>query len=268
MSGADSKMEDNSQERKHTEEEKPPLQQDVEKRRGFLLSVDSFKYAVNGILDVFRTQKHMRFHFGTVVIVLLGALLLKYGKQDIVILLFTIALVLMAEMFNTAIETVVDMITPTYHPLAKAAKDAAAGAVLIATTTAILIGFLILVSSLGGFGYEPPDLQTDWIRLVITGLVLLVFVIIIKALSSKGKLLKGGLISGHTVAGFFIASAILYITRNAIPTILAVMMALLIAQSRVEARIHTVQEVIIGALTAILVSAFSYYLFPLLQMAF
>lgn len=238
------------------EQAKPPV-----KAKGVL---ESFKYAVDGILDVFRTQKHMRFHFVTVVLVLLVALMFGLDKKDILILLFTISMVLMAEMFNTAIEAVVDLVTQTYHPLAKFAKDAAAGAVLIATATAILVGCLLFLgdqtfSRLTGMRSTGPG---SLMKVFVSGIVLLVMVTIIKVLGSRGKLLKGGICSGHAAAGFFLAATILYFSRDALVAIVGVIMALLIAQSRVEARIHSMQEVATGALLAMLLTAFVYWFLP------
>ena len=226
-------------------------------------AVESFKYAIDGILDVFRTQKHMRFHFVTMVLVLLVALLFDLSKRDILVLLFVVSLVLIAEMFNTAIEAVVDMVMQSYHPLAKFAKDAAAGAVLIATATAVLVGFMLSIgdTSLGQFTEMRPESSGSLMKVLLTGIVLLVAVSIVKILGSRGKLLKGGIISGHTAAGFFLAATILFVSKNAVAAILGVLMALLIAQSRIEAKIHTLQEVITGALLAMLFTAVVYW-FP------
>jgi diacylglycerol kinase (ATP) len=227
-------------------------------------AVESFKYAVDGILDVFRTQKHMRFHFVTMVLVLLAATMLNMSKQDILIILFVISLVLIAEMFNSAIEAVCDMVTQTYHPLAKFAKDAAAGAVLIAAVTAVLVGIMLSIgesSIIGQFeGFRPRD--TDYLtRVIVAGVIVIVLTTIVKLLGSKGKLLRGGLASAHTAIGFFLALSILYISENGIAAIMGILMALLIAQSRVQAKIHTVQEVITGALLALLITATVYW-FP------
>ncbi len=111
----------------------------------------------------------------------------------------------------------------------------------------------------GGMRAETPG---TLLRVTIGGLVLLVLVTIIKVLSSRGKLLKGGLVSGHAAAGFFLAATVLYLSKNALAAIVAVMMALLIAQSRVEAKIHSVQEVITGALLAMLLTAAVYWFAP------
>src|SRR6185437_11376086 len=94
--------------------------------------IDSFRYAVEGIIHVFRTQRHMRFHFITVVSVLALGLLYRLSRVEMAILFLVCSGVLITEMLNTAVESVVDMVTQAYHPLAKLAKDIAAGAVLIA----------------------------------------------------------------------------------------------------------------------------------------
>ncbi|HUV04573.1 MAG TPA: diacylglycerol kinase [Armatimonadota bacterium] len=227
-------------------------------------AMESFKYAIDGILDVFRTQKHMRFHFVTMVLVLLVALLYDLSKRDILIIMFVVSLVLIAEMFNTAIEAVVDMVTQTYHPLAKFAKDAAAGAVLIATVTAILVGIMLSIggdTSLGSFAGVRPEDPDIWMKVMVTGVVLLVAVTIVKVLGTRGRLLKGGIVSGHAAAGFFLAATILFVSRNGIAFIVGILMALLIAQSRVQAKIHSIQEVITGALLAMLLTAAVYW-FP------
>ena len=89
--------------------------------------LDSFRYAVEGIIHTFRTQKHMRFHFFTVILVLSVGLLLRLGRVEMCLLFIVVSGVLVAEMMNTAIESVVDMVTQAYHPLAKLAKDIAGG---------------------------------------------------------------------------------------------------------------------------------------------
>ena len=93
--------------------------------------LDSFRHAVEGVIHTFRTQRNMRFHFFTVVLVLISGLLFRLDRIEMLVLLFTSSLVLVTEMFNTAVEVVVDMITQSYHPAAKFAKDIAAGAVLL-----------------------------------------------------------------------------------------------------------------------------------------
>ena len=213
--------------------------------------LNGFKYAMEGVAHVFRTQRHMRFHFLVLVLVLLVGLVLQRNRFEILILLFTITLVLVAEMFNTAVEAMVDLVTQTYHPLAKFAKDVAAGAVLITVTNAFIVAFLLFFG-----GSDWPELdgllgssEREWPTVVAVALVLLgVFVVMWKIRGRKGKLWKGGVVSAHTAMGFFLCVSVLFVSKNVGAALLAFMMAVLIAQSRVEAGIHTVKEVLIGAL--------------------
>lgn len=224
--------------------------------------LNGFKYAMEGVAHVFRTQRHMRFHFLVLVLVLVAGLAFGLNRLEMLILLFTVTLVLMAEMFNTAVEAVVDLVTQTYHPLAKFAKDIAAGAVLITVMNALVVAFLLF------FGWkEWPDIsgrlglrEPSWPTIMGAGFVLLVVLVTMaKVGGRKGKLWKGGVVSAHTALGFFLCVTILFLSKNFAAAVMAFLMALLIAQSRVEAKIHTLREVIAGALLAIVVTAAVYW---------
>jgi len=225
--------------------------------------LDSFRYAVEGIIYTFRTQKHMRFHFFSVALVLLAGLLFRLDKAEMVILLFTVSLVLVAEMFNTAVEAIVDLITDTYHPLAKLAKDVAAGAVLVTAVNAIVVGFLLFLTEqhLDEIRLNLQEHKPEPIVTLVVGTVLLLLIIILgKIFGRKGSLLHGGIISGHSSLGFFMAMTIIFLSNNLLMAILALSMAVLIAQSRVEGRIHSLQEVLLGALIAVLLAGAIYWL--------
>jgi diacylglycerol kinase (ATP) len=176
-------------------------------------------------------------------------------------LLFAITLVLMAEMFNTAVEVVVDMITQNYHPAAKFAKDIAAGAALIASINAVMVGFVLFLWD-GRPEMLRLRLQTPGAMYIfITGfLLLLILLVVLKVIGEKGTLLRGGVVSGHSAIAFFLAGTIMFVTGNVFISALAVLLALLVAQARVEARFHTVQEVVIGAALALFLTACAYQL--------
>lgn len=106
--------------------------------------IRSVGYALSGIWYAIQTQRHMRIHVTFAVLVCgLGAVL-PISRIEWAVLLLTIAVVIAAEMVNTAVEQAVDIVSPNLHPLAKAAKDVAAGAVLTAAFMAVIIGLLIL----------------------------------------------------------------------------------------------------------------------------
>lgn len=116
------------------------MREEIKKNSGFPVK---FKFAAEGILYSFRTQRNMRIHFAAAVLVLCLAAFLHLSKSEFVYLLFAIFLVLIAEMINSAIELAVDLYRLEYHPLAKAAKDVSAGAVLLAAVNSVIIGILV-----------------------------------------------------------------------------------------------------------------------------
>ncbi|MBO2943253.1 diacylglycerol kinase family protein [Paenibacillus sp. F411] len=112
----------------------------------------SFRYALEGILQTIRTETHMKIHLAAAAIVFLAAALLNVGTVQWLFLVLAVSLVMAAELLNTAVEAVVDLVSPEAHPLAKRAKDAAAGAVLVTAGFAVVTGCIIF--------YIPV---TDWL---------------------------------------------------------------------------------------------------------
>ncbi|HHX23940.1 MAG TPA: diacylglycerol kinase [Thermoanaerobacterales bacterium] len=116
--------------------------------------LESFMYAISGILYTLRTQRNIRIHFLTTILVLLLSWLMNLRALELLLVIVAITLVIVAEMINTAIETVVDMYTKEYHPLAEVAKNVAAGAVLITVLNAIMIGYYVFLKKLPmSFGF-------------------------------------------------------------------------------------------------------------------
>jgi diacylglycerol kinase len=106
--------------------------------------IHSFAVAISGIGFALRTQSHMRFHaFAGLIACLLG-LIVSLEPLEWAIILLAIAVVISAEMINTAVEQAVNLASPDIHPIAKVAKDVAAGAVLVAAAISAIIGLLIL----------------------------------------------------------------------------------------------------------------------------
>ncbi|MBL8047959.1 MAG: diacylglycerol kinase [Chthonomonas sp.] len=214
--------------------------------------ITPFRVAIHGMVHTFRTQRHMRIHLYVTLVTLLMAVLLPLRVRDVLVLFFMIGSVLVAEMFNSAIEAVVDLVSPGYHPLAKHAKDIAAGAVLIATIMAITAGLLIAIGDDTweririGLTTEGMSLPFT-LRFILGSLVLFTIIVIGKGLGKRGNVLQGGLVSGHAAFGFFFASAVPFITNNALASAIAILLALIIAQSRYEAKIHSIFELSLGA---------------------
>jgi diacylglycerol kinase (ATP) len=215
----------------------------------------------------------MQIHFAMLLLVLVSGLMLRLDETRMVLLLFSISLVIATEMLNTAVETVVDMVTRTYHPLAKLAKDVAAGAVLVASLNAVVAGSLIFWTSdnfrqIGAKGIPLPQRGPDAVGFVVVGLMVLTVAVIMSKLlqgRSNAGVLRGGVVSGHSAIGFFLAMTIVFTTEKRFVMLLALLMAVIIAQSRVEAGIHSLQEVVLGAVVAIFLTSSVYWLMPSFQ---
>ncbi|MGL5417150.1 MAG: diacylglycerol kinase [Clostridium sp.] len=220
--------------------------------------LDSFNYAIDGIIYTVRTQRNMRIHMVATLIVLVLCLVFDISKTEILILSITIVMVIGAELFNTAIEAVVDMNTNYYHPLAKIAKNVAAGAVVITALNAVLVGYIIFGDKLSHFSYAVLDKIKNSEPHIIFILVAIVSIatIIAKAIFGEGTPLKGGMPSGHSALAFSIATAISFITEEPICIFLSFLMALITAQSRVDSEVHSLFEVVVGALFGMLITTF------------
>lgn len=106
---------------------------------------DAFVYAFRGIVWVASTQRNMKIHLAAAGAVLVAAVWFGLSTAETALLVLAVALVMVAETINTALEKVVDMVTERYHPLARIAKDAAAGAVLLAAFFAAVVGGLVFL---------------------------------------------------------------------------------------------------------------------------
>ncbi|MDN4074801.1 diacylglycerol kinase family protein [Fictibacillus terranigra] len=105
--------------------------------------VRSFGYAWEGIKAAVSGEQNIKIHLGVGCFVLLAAYALHFSAERFAILLLVIGAVICLEIMNTALERVVDLVTDDFHPLAKQAKDMAAGAVLVFSVIAVIIGLLL-----------------------------------------------------------------------------------------------------------------------------
>jgi diacylglycerol kinase (ATP) len=222
--------------------------------------LDSFNYAFEGIIHVLRTQRNLRIHFVIAIIVIAAAAALGVGRMELIALLLAIAFVLVAEMVNSAIEGAIDVSTTSFDPNAKLAKDIAAGAVLIASVTAIAVGYLVFADAAAHRSARVLDRVRDAPAEITLGALLLVILIVIgtKAWTGRGTPLRGGLPSGHAAlafAGWMAATYVANDDHRFLISSLTFIMALLVAQTRVEAGVHSTLEVLyggaIGALTTL-----------------
>jgi len=213
--------------------------------------IDSVNCAIEGILYTARTQKHMRSHFLASLVVLIAALLLRISSIEFMLLALAISFVLFAELLNTAVEVVVDMISPEFHPLAKVAKDVAAGAVLVAAFGTMIMGYLVLSKYIFPWHKKALGMMGSNTEMgtLVSVILVLIAVVLLKSVTGKGTPLHGGLPSGHTAVAFSLATSVSLNTQEPLTSFLSFILAGMVSQSRLLLHIHTMREVVLGAVT-------------------
>ena len=211
---------------------------------------ESFNVAFEGLFDAIRTERHMKFHCFCTIVVLILSLFLDLGKYDTLALIVSITLMWLAELFNTAIESCVDLVTQEYHPLAKRAKDIAAGAVLVTSLNAVLVGYIVFEKKItfhlrDAFYIFKNSFQHT--AVLIFGIIV-VLVICIKLTFQRGTPLRGGLPSGHSALAASIFTIITFLTNNPKIFFLTLILVVLVMHSRIEGKIHTLFETVMGGL--------------------
>jgi len=114
---------------------------------------ESFYHAFQGIVYAVKSQRNMKIHCILAIIAILLGQVLNLTNIERLILYFTIFLVVICEMINTAVETTIDLITKEYHELARIAKNVAAGAVLLAALNSIVVAYFLFFKRLLKFLY-------------------------------------------------------------------------------------------------------------------
>ena len=221
--------------------------------------IDSFNYAFEGIIHVLRTQRNMRLHFLIAFVVVIVALIVNVTKLELIVLLISISFVLIAEMINSAVEAAIDIATTSFDPMAKLAKDIAAGAVLIAAANAVAVGYLVFAGKVADRSADLLDrLRQAPAELTLAALILTVIVVIAtKAYTGRGTPLRGGLPSGHSAlafAGWIAATYAAGAAHRFLISTIALILALLVAQTRVESGVHSSLEVALGGLLGALMA--------------
>lgn len=225
--------------------------------------IDSFNYAIKGLIYAFKTQRNMKIHISISIVVLLASLFMDLKKNEIILLFVTISLVIAAELLNTAVEAVVDILCKDYHPKAEVAKNVAAGSVLVTSINAIFVGYLLFFERLNISVNNIINKVTNspahitFITLIIVSFA----VIILKSRSKKGTFLKGGMPSGHSAIAFSVVIIISFIVKNTLIISLSILLAILVVQSRIESGIHNVYEVIAGAVLGTLITTLIFQIF-------
>ena len=211
--------------------------------------IRSAENAIEGILHAAKTQRHLRWHFYSAAAVLVLSYILGATKTEFLLIALAAIAVLLAEMLNTAVEAMVDLLSPELKEKARVAKDIAAGAVLITAFGAALIGFMALFPHARDAFEEGLHITKHMEEevAVIAFVLVLISVILLKSYFGKGHPLRGGMPSGHAAVAFSIWVSVTYMTESFIVSLLCFALASAIAQSRVATKIHSAWEVVFGA---------------------
>ena len=225
--------------------------------------IDAWINAFNGIIYATTTQGNIRKQLLIAVAVMLISLLFNLSRAEFLCLMFTVILIILAEMFNTAIETVVDLYTDLYHPKAKIAKDVAAGGVVITAVNALIVAYFLFFDKISDIGLNfVRNLANSPVHMAFIGIFLIIILIVaLKAASStnKHKILKNGFSPSGQAAMAFGATTIIWLsTTNIVVLTLSFVMAILVCVTRIEAKKKTLGEVILGSLTGIAVISLLY----------
>ena len=242
--------------------ERPPAVETTTEptRRPSPTVIESFNYAFQGVVHALRTHRNMRVHVVIAAAVLIAAIVLGVSRLELIALLLSITFVLVAEMLNTAIESAIDVATTSFDPLAKLAKDIAAGAVLISAVNALVVGYLVFSSAIAHRSERLLHrLANAPAELTLVALVVVILAVIVtKAITGRGTPLRGGLPSGHAALAFAGWMAVTLVLKDSshqfLVSSLALIMALLVAQTRVESGVHSTLEVAYGGVLGALVT--------------
>ncbi len=230
------------------------------KERNFLKSLND---AAEGFVYVVKHERNMRIHFMLAFLVLLFASFIGISRVEWILLCLTVTFVLVTEMINTVVEKITDLVRDSFHPAARIIKDVSAGMVLVSAMNALVAGFFIFSRHLT-WPFQVTALRIHhaaWHITFVALLAVVFFVIAAKAFLHRGTPFKGGAVSGHAAVAFGLYTALLFAGANLFTLGVAFLLACLVAQSRLRAKIHSFSEVISGAVLGSLVTSSLFLIF-------
>lgn len=228
-----------------------------------LKTIESFNYAIAGFIHAIRTQRNMQFHLLAAIFVLFFSLFFDLTRLELALVIISIAFVIFAELINTAVEVIIDILTQDYSFKARIAKNISAAAVVVAAFNAVFIAYLVFFKKAQELSLNLIfNIRHEPLHLIFINLTLIfILIIIIKSIFISGTPLKGGVASGHSAISASSVLIIWFLTNNLIVISLTLLLALLTIQSRLEADTHSFKEIILGALIGIISTFIIFYFF-------
>ncbi|MCM8764290.1 MAG: diacylglycerol kinase [Candidatus Omnitrophica bacterium] len=220
--------------------------------------VESFTNSFRGLFYALKNERNLRIHFGIGCFVILCGIFFKLPFVDFLVLVLVVSMVIVAEIFNTAIEMFSDMFFNQYHIQIRKIKDIAASAVLVSAIVSVIIGYLLFAP------YFPPSFRnafenlaaSPWHFTFIVLFLISFLYIMLKSLIRKQALISGGMPSVHSGIAFSIWVIVSMLTFKSEPlvSVLVLLLAIWVAQGRIIKHIHTIEETVIGAIFGILLT--------------
>ena len=228
-----------------------------------LKTIESFNHAIAGFIHAIRTQINMKIHLTAAIFVLIFSLLFDLNRLELGLIIIAISLVIFAELLNTAVEVIIDILTQDYSFKARIAKNISAAAVVIAAGNAVFIAYLVFFNKAQELSLNLIfNIRHEPLHLIFINLSLIfISVIILKSMFNSGTPLKGGIVSGHTALAASSVLIIWFLSKSLIALSLATVLAFLIAQSRLEAGTHSFKEILLGTLVGIIITFIIFYFF-------
>lgn len=225
--------------------------------------IESFNYAIAGLIHAVRTQKNMQIHLAASIFVLFFSLIFNLSRIELGLVIVAISLVIFAELINTAVEVIIDILTQDYNFKARIAKNISAASVVIAAGNAIFTAYLVFFDKIKNLSLNLIfDIRHEPLHLIFINFFLLfILVITIKSIFASGTPLKGGVVSGHAALAASSVLIIWFLTKSLIALTLGMVLAFLTAQSRLEAGTHSFKEIIMGILLGTIITFIIFYLF-------
>lgn len=214
------------------------------------------KNALNGIIHAFKTERNLRIDYLIGALVLIVSLFFDFSRVELICLVITIGFVIFAEMINSTVEYIVNLIKTEYDLNAKAAKDIAAGGVLISSTIAVIVAYLLFVDKI-------TQASTTLLTTVLSSkahmLVTILFIVAILIVILKGALSKDkdnnyvkAFPSARVTISFALSTYLFIITQNLIVGGTSLVLSFIVSSIKRENDKTTIVQIVLSALLGIL----------------
>ncbi len=227
--------------------------------------LDSFNCALKGFVYAMKNERNMRIHIITALLVLIVSLFMNISRFEFLAIIFAIALVLITETINTSLELTVNLVTKEHHPLAEIIKDLSAAAVFLASLCAIAVGYIVFIRKdiIEAIRTEIVLEKIIEFSPHITLLIMIIVIattVLIKIFTEKNPSLEGGMPSIHTAVAFALAWIAYFVSSSKFVLLITLFLAAMIGHSRISKHIHSIWEVVAGAILGILISVLFFQL--------